>query len=280
MSITQISADLRSRPALYIVVIVVMMALVSACREADPKFSDYGTKSVVSEQSLGVQPSPTYSAQERNVQSHPTKSAGLAPTTLIEATPNANVPISISTTVDFAPPPTAEQIVDWYGLIVTGHVVEVLPSQWSTPDRKRPANAYEALARKDFVIITPVVVEIDSPAIVNRYNANVSPNAPDPAHRRVVLATLGGDVGQDRWEVDDPTQRFVVGERVLVALTNRPKFKADHEEQYATPAGLSWSVGMKWVLTSDGQALPAHPQDKPQPAALLISNLKAVSHTP
>ena len=56
-------------------------------------------------------------------------------------------------------------------------------------DGRRPANPYVENPESIF-IITPVVIEIDGPPLVNRDRIG-------PAARQVVITGFGGQVGQD-----------------------------------------------------------------------------------
>ena len=62
-------------------------------------------------------------------------------------------------------------------------MIEVLAAQWTTPDGQRPADPSNANGREVY-IITPVVIELDGPPLMNRYSANVDAG-------RIVVAAFG-----------------------------------------------------------------------------------------
>lgn len=246
--------------------------LSTACGEPD-RASDGGPRTVVGGQQ--PEPTPTYDPHELNVTqtiTPPAKEEGEPPPEPTEPTPDQSAPYGQVINVTFGPPVPAAKLVPDYGLWVTGHVVEILPAQWTTPDGQRPENPW-ATDPGEVFIITPVVIELDGPSLVNRYGADLSAG-------RVVIAAYGGQVGQDRFETGDPGQRFALGEQVVLGLTDRLYLNGDVERRFQTPAGLAWNVGTKYILTENGMAIPPNPNDQPLPASDLIAEILAAANTP
>src|SRR5689334_12326787 len=164
---------------------------------------------------LITEPTPTYDPQEHNLTptiTPPTKEPGTPQPPLPTSQPSD--PYTRQVLLDFGAPPTVAQEVQAYGMFVSGRVIELLPAQWTTPDGERPANPF-TVDEREIYIITPVVVELEGPALVNRYDADLSSG-------RIVVAAFGGQVGQDSVASTDPSQQFGVGEHVLLGLSNHP----------------------------------------------------------
>jgi hypothetical protein len=215
----------------------------------------------------------------------PTPDIGQQPAETAASVPEATAPelvgspsppFCVERIVDgaYGPTPVAEILVERIHLIVQGTVIAILPGRWTTEDGSRPVDPGLTTGNREATIITPVVVQLDGPPIVNR----LPPESPlAPVTGTVVLAALGGQVGQDCFDPDDHKAYYEVGERVLVGLTHtaydRPSVLVP------TEAGLAWSVSFKYTLTVEGQAvLPPRP-DGPLsiPTAELIANLVAAA---
>ncbi len=144
----------------------------------------------------------------------------------------------------------AAYLVDDARLVISGHVVEILPAQWTTCDGATPRDPEAVLNDLKATIITPIVIQMDGPPIVNR----VSLRLPiDIESGVIVIAALGGRVGEVQVDTNSPSERFVAGEHVLVVLVSSDT--AGVKQLVPTSAGLAWSVSHKYVLTPDGEAL-------------------------
>jgi hypothetical protein len=166
--------------------------------------------------------------------------------------------INVNVTAQFAAPPTAEQFAGAYGLIVSGTVTQVLAAQWTTPDGKRPSDVNSADVPDTYAIITPAIVMLDGPALVDRIGADLPSG-------NIVVATLGGTVGKDVITTNDPSQHFDVGDHLLIGLIDRSR---------STIAGPAWSVGLIYRLTADGKANVAIPDATPVPAQSLLQAVR------
>lgn len=255
-------------PAEYAIVFVLMLILTTACHEPGREGPD--------EHAAAQQPeaTPMYDQHERNATpdpevTRPEKEKGS------QRTPppsDLNDPIADSEDVTYGPPASPEEMVQEFGLFVTGRVVEVLPAQWTTPDGQRPENLREpGVVPQQYRIITPALIELDSAPVVNHYGADLA------AGQHVVVAAFGGQVGEDSITTNNSAQRFTVGQRVLLGLSIHPYMQGNVEQRYETPAGLAWNVGTKYILTADGRALSPNPNEEPQSAEALIESLKAAA---
>lgn len=163
---------------------------------------------------------------------------------------------------------------DWvapYDLIVAGTVVDILPAHWTTPDFQRPSNPWETNI-EETTIITPVVIQVDLPVLVNEADIDLSAG-------QLVLAAYGGSVGEDEVVTNSSDQRFEPGERVLLGLTDRPHHSWENRRFFPTPLGPAWNVGIKWTLNDDGTALLAFWDAVPQPTEELIADILAIKDT-
>ena len=171
--------------------------------------------------------------------------------------------INVRVTAQFAAPPTAEQFADTYGLIVSGTVTQVLDAQWTTPNGKRPSDVISADVPNTYAIITPAMVTLDGPALVDRTGVDLSSGS-------ILVATLGGTVGKDVITTNDPSQHLNVGDHLLIGLIDRSR---------STAAGPAWSVGLIYRLTADGEAIVAIPDATPVPAQPLLQAVKDAGST-
>jgi hypothetical protein len=236
---------------------VAVIALASACGTAEP--SPVGGQ--------GAAPSPTYDPNEFALTPTiplPTKGPRTSPVPEPTQDPNAGIGVSIMGT--YAPPPSPEQFAQWYGLIITGTVIQVFPAQWSTSDGKRPPDARQENVPNTYMIITPAIIKLDSAPLVNSLGADV-------ASGRIVVTTFGGQVGKDQCTIDDPSQHLEVGQHLLLGLTDHPLLHSVGHARYYTPAGQSWNVGMVYTLTDDGKANPGNPRGQPVSAADFIAGI-------
>ncbi len=213
-------------------------------------------------------PSPTYDPHEHNLTPTITPPAKDHGTTPPATTPDPNSQFNYIANVTYGPPASPKEHVQNFGLFVTGRVVEILPAQWTTPDGQRPENPFE-INPEEIQIITPVVIELEGMPLVNRLGADLS------SSQEVIVAAYGGQVGEDRFETNDSSQQFEVGERVLLGLTNHPYLQGDVERRFQTPVGLAWNVGTKYILTEDGMAVSPNPNEGIIPAAELIAAIAA-----
>ncbi len=164
-------------------------------------------------------------------------------------TPDPAAPFHLSMTGLLATrePLTAEELVAQYDLIVTGRVQELLPAQWTTEDGTRPINPWESVPNQ-YTIITPAIIFLDAPPIVNRDRI-------PPDTMTLTVAYEGGRVGNDSVEPLVWTDRLNVGDHVLLALSDYRAFLANQRTMFATPRGPAWNLGMTYHLTADGKAI-------------------------
>ena len=202
---------------------------------------------------------------------------GFTPTPL--SSPDPNQPFGYMENVTIAPGqmPTPESIVKSWGLVIVGRVVEIRPSEWTTPDKKRPVNPFESVPRDENTIITPVVIELEGVPITSRYSNTTS-------NKQVVVALFGGVVGRDEVKSNDPRYgAFEVGQRVLLGLSDKSFERntiANGDAPYQTAAGPAWTVGIRYLLTEDGKAVPANPFGETQNSADFISSIRSAAQSP
>jgi hypothetical protein len=244
-----------SRRLSYGLAMVVTATLIASCGEAEfaSQSGQVATPSVAGE--LLVTPAPTVHKPEQTPDPLP-------------PTPVPSDPMVLTLSVTLGPPLPPETLVQRYGTIVTGTIVEALPSQWTTPDGQRPENPWESVPGT-FTIITPYVLELDGTLALNLLGADLSTG-------RVVIATEGGQVGQDVVRSNAPSEQLAVGQRVLVALTNEYGHNEDIEILFPTPAGLAWSIASKYVITDDGMAVN---HAGSQPLAELVAAILTAAQT-
>lgn len=249
------------RASVILVACLTLIAVGSACGTAIPTPAG----------GQGTAPTPTYDPNEFNltpVIPLPTKEPRSSPEAVPTQNPNDGNEWQFSGS--FAPPPTPEQLVQWYGLIVTGTVTQVLPAQWSTPDGKRPTDLAPDAVYSRYAIITPALIKLDAAPLANTLGADVSSGI-------LVVATFGGTVGKDVVQTNDPSQHLQVNQRVLIGLTDHPYPLTSGTARYSTPAGLTWNVGIVYTLTNDGQAIPGIPGAEPVRATDLTDAIISAS---
>lgn len=122
--------------------------------------------------------------------------------------------------------------------VVVGHVVEILPSRWNTPDGKKPTSFDAGLASQVGSIYTDVIIKVDR---------NVKGSTP----ATLVIRTLGGQVGDDSNFVEDEA-KFELGENVLLFLTKEDPFTDNSAGTHYRIT--SWKHG-KFSITKDNEAL-------------------------
>ncbi len=189
------------------------------------------------------------------------------PTPAPQPTRDPNAGFSLGINADFAAPPTVEEYASWFGMYVVGTITEVLPAQWSTPDGRRPPGIMQTDLGNTYFIITPVVVKLDEPPLLNRYGIDTSSGT-------IVLAAFGGKVGKDSIEINDPSQHLYMGDHLLIGVTNGPYMGTTVHVPYWTPAGSAWSFGMTYHLESDGLALASMPNATPVATQDLVQAIK------
>jgi hypothetical protein len=196
----------------------------------------------------------------------PTTSPGLT-ATLPEGSPSPAAPLSVNVNVDSIAQPPEDFGAD-IDLILTGHVTKILPAEWNTPNGQRPADPEAAVSQSQISpIITPVILTLDSPPVVDRVSADLSSN-------QVVMVQFGGQVGADSVTVFG-TPAFQLGVHVLVFLSQTTGPNGT-QSLTSTSAGPAWDVVAAYTLTDDGNVIV---NGKNQPAAALIARLKAAAGT-
>lgn len=143
--------------------------------------------------------------------------------------------------------------------IVTGKVIEILPSRWNTLDGKKPISTGKMPAtkeefyekQKEYNIYTDVIIKVDT-KIKNELTSTV-----------VTVRTLGGQVGDDKM-IEEDDAKFEAGENVLLFLTKEDPFTDNSAGTHYRVTG--WKFG-KFSITKDNQAvrtdLPAEYQKIP-----------------
>lgn len=242
------SATTLRIPRSYVIMIVFVLAILgsgSACGE------DETVTDAPNQGQSDVTPTPALTPEETSESDDPI------------ATPVLT--FGVYDTYARAPIP-ATYLVDDAHLVVSGQVVDILPAQWTTDDGA-PPEPEAALNNFEATIITPVVIRLDGPPLVNR----VSFELPiDVASDTIVLAALGGRVGEVQVDTNSPNEQFEKGEHVLVVL--RSFDSAGITQLVPTAMGLAWAVSHKYVLTPDDEAL-SYDGYVSEPAADLINRL-------
>ncbi len=246
----------------YVIVLLGMVTLLSACGAPAP--------TPVAES--GSAASPTYDPNEFDLTPVlPLATKWPQQTPMPEPTQDPEAGLGYSIIADFAPPPTPEEFATWYGMYVMGIVTEVLPAQWSTTDGKRPPGATQMdLGTDAYAIITPAVVKLDEPPLLNRYGIDLSSGT-------IVVAAFGGKVGKDGIDINDPSQHLWVGEHMLFGVSDGPYMGTTLHVPYWTPAGPAWTLGTVYWLESDGLALAAIPNAIPVETQDLVQAIKAAA---
>jgi hypothetical protein len=179
----------------------------------------------------------------------PTPSAALNFPTTVPPTPTLDPNRAIGVNLNEDAIDTPPEFFGHYStLVVTGHVTQILPAQWATQDGKPPADPVAA-AQSDSLhsIITPVVITLDGPPVVDHAGFN-------PAQKTIVVSQPGGTVGMLTVTTSGHAIIFELGERVLVALNELPGSNGTLR-LIPTPAGLAWDVAGKYPITADGNAV-------------------------
>lgn len=155
-------------------------------------------------------------------------------------TPVPGPPINMQVIAEYVPyPPRIDHLVQSNDLIVVGHIIEVLPARWTTPDGVRPENPHTY----SYTIITPAVLEIEE-VLFDRAGLDL-----DGA--RVIVTTGGGVVGADS----------VTDERALETGTRLFAVLAPYTDHSGKPLTLRderiWYPHTRYTLTADGRADPS-----------------------
>ncbi|HMM42414.1 MAG TPA: hypothetical protein PKA95_10970 [Thermomicrobiales bacterium] len=195
-----------------------------------------------------VMESPTATTQIIRSTATPVASPSLGPLYPVgSCTPNPSDPFNFGIFPDqVGTGPGALGYVSVSQLIVTGHVVEMLPTRWTTADGTRPANPHEGVPQTT-TIVTPFVVSLDGPPLLNRTSESLDTG-------QVVALINGGIVGDDSLTIHLPWMELAIGERVLITLDANPTW-LNPPGPVATSKGPGWWLTMKWTLTDDGQAV-------------------------
>jgi len=131
--------------------------------------------------------------------------------------------------------------------IIIGHVIEILPSRWNTPDgEKSILNDKISATKEEFYkqrrakkIYTDVIIKVD----------RIIKNKSTPAI--ITVRTIGGEVGEYRMDIEDEAM-FKVGENVLLFLTKEDtdtdNSAGNHYRVYDMKYG-------KFSITTDNQAV-------------------------
>lgn len=173
-------------------------------------------------------------------------------------------------------PPWPDLLIFGSYLIVTGTVVEILPPEWTTPDGRRPESPSSRTLHQAS-IVTPIVIAVDNPPIVDRVPAELRHGVYD---HQIILARPGGSVGPDTISVSYSKWHFTVGENVLLILADTAGGLAP-DGLISTSAGYAWGLNEKYTLTEDGQAVAfkGHPLGEiAVDAGELIAALKQAVH--
>jgi hypothetical protein len=207
-----------TQPFIAVVAIAIVTTLTCGCGQASTGSRGVPTSAATPSSTAAatvVRASPTATTPA------PTVTAAASPTA---ATPETSEGYGMFVNVDYGPPVSPATLAGEYELFVTGNVVEVLPAQWTTPDGQPPPNS-QAVDSDETFIITPVVIELDGPPIVNRTGTYLAAD-------RLVLAAFGGQVGNDQMATNDASQQFEVGQHVLVGLSAHPFMHGDVTRRY------------------------------------------------
>ncbi len=189
-----------------------------------------------------------------------------------QPTANPDDGVGYSVIADFAPPPTPEEFATWYSTYFVGRVTKILPAQWSTPDGKRPPGIIPGDMTDTYIIITPAVVTLDRPPLLDRAGI-------DATSGTIVVAAFGGTIGKDSIDINDPSQHLHVGDHLLISVSDHPYMGTKLHVPYWTPAGPAWTLGMVYWLEADGLALAGMPNATPVATQDLIQAIIAASRS-
>ncbi len=138
-------------------------------------------------------------------------------------------------------------LADRSDTIIMGHVIEILPSKWNTPDGRKPVSDGKIPASKEEFynnqkekrIYTDVIIKVD----------RILKNKSTPS--TVTIRTMGGEVGEDGMLVEDEA-KFEAGENVLLFLT---KEDTDTDNSAGTHYKVYDMKYGKFSITQDHQAV-------------------------
>lgn len=166
--------------------------------------------------------------------------------TAAASTPDASAPVcSAEVPLLVRDPPPLAASAGTGALVVVGRVSAVLSARWTTPDESRPANPAAEGFPDAVSIVTPVVLALEEPPLVNRTDQVV-----DGA--TVVVLLEAGTVGLDCVDYHVPWNRLEVGGRVLLALDARGMGSTGTPLE--TAHGPGWWVDAKWSITANDMA--------------------------
>ena len=192
--------------------------------------------------------SPTFELTPTFIAGTVTPAAPITP--VLEPTPTPWTPVPsdpFNYTYSMAygvPPFSADALVSVSDIIATGRVAQILPSHWTTSDGSRPVDPWHTVPDQ-YTIVTPVVINLDVPPLLNRPDADLSSS-------QLVIATEGGQVGEDSVTTNMTWDNYVVGDLVLVSVSTMRRLGPQGLVQ--TEVGPGWATGMQWVLAADGTA--------------------------
>ncbi len=138
-------------------------------------------------------------------------------------------------------------------LAVLGEVSAVHDAEWTTSDGTRPGTPWAVSGvPEDDWIQTPFTVSLDGEPILLQGAVFDNLAAGDRAGE-VVVALRGGEIGGDRYEINDGRDRdFAAGDRVLLVLSAANGGNED-SELLPTDHGPGWELMQRYSVT-DGSA--------------------------
>jgi hypothetical protein len=144
--------------------------------------------------------------------------------------------------------------------VVEGHVMEILPSRWNTPDGRKPTLSDAGSAFKADSIYTDVIIKVDK---------NVKGSTP----ATLIVRTLGGQV-EDYSNIVEDEAKFELGENVLLFLTKEDPFTDNSAGAHYRIT--SWKFG-KFSITKDNQAVrhDIPPEHQRIPLETLLNSIGA-----
>jgi hypothetical protein len=159
-------------------------------------------------------------------------------------------------------------------LVVIGRVVELLPARWTSPDGAPPPDPTH-VDQEQVTIVTPVVLEIESPSIWNRDNVDVSSG-------RIVILAEGGQAGEVYITPPTPWDRYTLGEKALVTVADVALadliWRGYWHNAIPSEYGQGWLPSAKYLLTPDGMAVDYYNQS--QPLADVIASIQQAASSP
>jgi len=142
---------------------------------------------------------------------------------------------------------SAEAVLMQSPVVVEGKVVEILPSRWTTPDGVRPKEGRRVVPDL-YTIVTPIILQLQGMPLVNLANDPVATDS-------VVLVLVGGKVGEDSLEFNDPRNAITLDEHILVAINAGHWQVTSGVGNFPTERGPGWWISHKWSITDDGNAV-------------------------